>query len=327
MRKWQALLRAFGQMKNNAYLHFDLSERFITLSEQVGHKEAMRWQRVKEDFKQRAVKVAASKCSVRPTRFKQVVDGIYLNYDVKATWVLEQRGKAYEQRMYEQRRSYLRWDEGWIVEEDEPLVEEGKAQDVADQKELVTAATGMKQGLAAPSELAGLYLRLPEATRGYDRQKAVSYAHRYWNSHNPKFKLFDVDCTNYVSQCLWAGGAPMTYRQSPSEGWWYHFSSPPKWSFSWTVAHALRWYLATSQGGLRAEEVADASSLQPGDVICYDFEGDGRFNHTTIVVAKDANNEPLVNAHTSNSQNRYWAYRDSTAWTPNIQYKFFRIIV
>lgn len=65
--------------------------------------------------------------------------------------------------------------------------------------------------------------------------------------------------------------------------------------------------------------------LNPGDVICYDFEGDGTWNHTTIVVAKDADNMPLVNAHTDNSRNRYWSYEDSAAWTPEIEYKFFRI--
>ncbi len=60
-------------------------------------------------------------------------------------------------------------------------------------------------------------------------------------------------------------------------------------------------------------------------VICYDFEGDNRWDHNTIVVAKDANGMPLVNAHTNNSRLRYWTYEDSAAWTPNIQYKFFQI--
>ncbi|MGQ0440385.1 amidase domain-containing protein, partial [Bacillus sp. B-TM1] len=40
----------------------------------------------------------------------------------------------------------------------------------------------------------------------------------------------------------------------------------------------------------------------------YDFEDDGRWNHTTIVVAKDADGMPLVNAHSANSRRRYWNY-------------------
>lgn len=76
---------------------------------------------------------------------------------------------------------------------------------------------------------------------------------------------------------------------------------------------------------MTATEVSSAHELSPGDVICYDFEGDGRFDHNTIVVKKNKDGMPLVNAHTSNSRHRYWAYEDSTAYTPSIQYKFFRI--
>ncbi|WP_164215981.1 amidase domain-containing protein [Virgibacillus sp. YIM 98842] len=156
----------------------------------------------------------------------------------------------------------------------------------------------------------------------YDRHAAVQYAERWWNSYNPEFRKFDVDCTNYVSQCLYAGGAPMWGAPNRERGWWY---SGDNWSFSWAVAHSLRWYLSGSEQGLKGKEVESASDLIPGDIICYDFEGDGRYDHNTIVVTKDANGMPLVNAHTDNSRNRYWAYEDSAAWTPNIQYKFFRI--
>lgn len=106
------------------------------------------------------------------------------------------------------------------------------------------------------------------------------------------------------------------------KGWWYSSGS---WSYSWAVAHALRWYLSGSRQGLTAQEVTSASELSPGDVICYDFQGNGRFDHNTIVVKKNSEGMPLVNAHTSNSRHRYWDYVDSTAYTPNIRYKFFHI--
>ena len=35
---------------------------------------------------------------------------------------------------------------------------------------------------------------------------------------------------------------------------------------------------------------------------------------------------PLVNAHTFNSRMRYWNYEDSTAYTPNMKYRFFTIV-
>jgi hypothetical protein len=157
----------------------------------------------------------------------------------------------------------------------------------------------------------------------YNRLKAVQYAERWWNSYNPAYKKFENDCTNFISQCLHVGGAPMRGYPNRGTGWWLKNNN---WSYSWTVAHSLRLYLANSKNGLRAKEVTSPDELLLGDIICYDFEGDGRFNHNTIVTGKDAYGMPLVNAHTYNSRMRYWAYEDSSAYTPNIKYKFYTII-
>jgi len=157
----------------------------------------------------------------------------------------------------------------------------------------------------------------------YNRLKAVQYAERWWNSYNPAYKKFEVDCTNFISQCLHTGGAPMRGYPNRGSGWWLQNNN---WSYSWAVANSLRIYLANSTVGLRSREVSSPDELLLGDVICYDFEGDGRFNHNTIVTGKDAFGMPLVNAHTYNSRMRYWAYEDSSAYTPNIKYKFYSII-
>lgn len=156
----------------------------------------------------------------------------------------------------------------------------------------------------------------------YNRLEAVKYAERWWNSFNPEYRHFEDDCTNYISQCLRAGGGPMWGEPVRERGWWYGRDS---WSFSWAVANSFRWYLSGSERGIKGIEMESPEELNPGDVICYDFEGDGVWNHTTIVVDKDADNMPLVNAHTNNSRNRYWSYEDSAAWTPEIKYKFFHI--
>lgn len=156
----------------------------------------------------------------------------------------------------------------------------------------------------------------------YNRLKAVQYAERWWNSYNPAYKKFEVDCTNFISQCLHEGGGPMNGYPNRSKGWWLRNNN---WSYSWSVANSLRLYLANSRAGLRAREVSSPEQLSLGDVICYDFQGDGRFDHNTIVTGKDAYGMPLVNAHTYNSRMRYWAYEDSSAYTPNIKYKFFAI--
>lgn len=157
---------------------------------------------------------------------------------------------------------------------------------------------------------------------GYDALQAVRYAERYWNDYNPKYPRFDNDCTNYISQCLFAGGAEMVGGSDRAKGWWMRDGT---WSYSWTTAQAFYLYLMASRIGLRAKVVESPKQLLLGDVICYDFEGDGRMNHTTIVVAKTDDGEPLVNAHTYNSRNRLWSYEDSSAYTKQIQYKFLQI--
>ncbi|RFU63256.1 amidase domain-containing protein [Bacillus sp. V59.32b] len=156
----------------------------------------------------------------------------------------------------------------------------------------------------------------------YDRLKAVQYAERWWNEFNPAYKKFDDDCTNFISQCLHAGGIPMWGVGNKSKGWWMKGNS---WSYTWTVAHSLMLMLENSRG-VSTKKVSSAQELQLGDIICYDFQGNGRYDHNTIVTEKDRNGMPLVNAHTTNSRRRYWAYEDSTAYTPNIKYKFYIIL-
>ena len=156
----------------------------------------------------------------------------------------------------------------------------------------------------------------------YDRRKAVQYAEKWWNSYNPAYRKFENDCTNFVSQCLHQGGAPMRGHPNRGSGWWMKGQN---YSYTWAVANSLRQYLPGSNIGLRAKEVKSPDKLLFGDVICYDFQGDGRIDHNTIVTGKDADGMPLVNAHTYNSRKRYWAYEDSSAYTPNIKYKFFTI--
>lgn len=161
----------------------------------------------------------------------------------------------------------------------------------------------------------------------YNRDKVVQYAETWWQTPNPKYEEFEVDCTNFVSQCLFAGGAPMDYTGKRDLGWWYagKRGNQELWSFSWAVANSLQSFLAHSRKGLHGHEVHDPRELQPGDTICYDWDGDGRYQHNVVVIGKDANGMPLVNAHTYNSRNRYWAYKDSPAWTERTKYFFVRV--
>ncbi|MCL6458163.1 MAG: amidase domain-containing protein [Gorillibacterium sp.] len=161
----------------------------------------------------------------------------------------------------------------------------------------------------------------------YNRKRAAEYADRYWEAGNPAYLEFAVNCSNYVSQCIFAGGAPMNYTNKRGTGWWYRGKSGSQelWSYSWAVADSLKRFLSGSRAGLQADLVDSPQQLAEGDVISYSWRGNGHYGHSTVVAAMDGNGMPLVNAHTVSSKHRYWDYKDSYAWTKNTQYRFFHI--
>jgi hypothetical protein len=224
-----------------------------------------------------------------------------VNYEVHYQYLIKQKGKLYIEEEIELRTAKFYKNEIILDEEIIPF----KIQNVPEDR-VDLPMEEMDQRLSYE----------------YNRLKVVQYAERWWNSYNPAYKKFEVDCTNFISQCLHIGGAPMNGYPNRGKGWWLRNNN---WSYSWAVANSLRIYLANPKNALRAREVKSPDQLLLGDVICYDFEGDGRYNHNTVVTGKDAHGMPLVNAHTYNSRMRYWAYEDSTAYTPNIKYKFFTI--
>ena len=56
----------------------------------------------------------------------------------------------------------------------------------------------------------------------YNRQAAFNYAKEWAFKRNPKFYNFNNiggDCTNFASQCIYAGAGIMNY--TPTFGWYY----------------------------------------------------------------------------------------------------------
>jgi len=143
----------------------------------------------------------------------------------------------------------------------------------------------------------------------YSRINAVSYARTYALNPNPIFRYFQLinnetsgDCTNFVSQCLLAGGAPMIF--NGSHPWWYRknntFSTKDDtWSIPWAVANSLYWALKTNQQsnslGIKGYETPDIGMLELGDLMF--FEGNnGNIFHAAIVTSF-INSQPLVSHH------------------------------
>jgi hypothetical protein len=169
--------------------------------------------------------------------------------------------------------------------------------------------------------------RIPEREKcvPYDRVKALRYAELWWDGYNPAFPKVNPDCTNFVSQCLFAGQMPMSGGGSRAIGWWCRFAqskSAKSWSYSWVTSHGLYSHLVNKAGATVIDEPKD---LKIGDVIFYDWEGRGRFHHSTVVTDFDGAGDPLVNAHTDASYHRHFRYYDSRAWTPRTRYAFVHI--
>lgn len=155
----------------------------------------------------------------------------------------------------------------------------------------------------------------------YQRHLAVAYAARWWDGFNPAYPALADDCTNFVSQCLAAGGVPQDPAPSRAAGWWYRHRREG-WSYSWAVSEALYRYLL---GAGRAAATPDPAALAPGDLIFYDWDGHGRHRHTTLVVAVGPGG-PQVASHTRARFGAPWSLTDSPAWTPKTRYTFLRLV-
>lgn len=249
---------------------------------------------------------------------------------------MEQGGRFYMEERYEYERLWLASSgPHWEVLQVEPIIAERRP------KYGVSVYQSDPEPEEMPSE--GIYIMPSLPYLNYDlmpsfknrvtgiryrRDLAAAYADRWWNEGNPAYELFEVNCTNYVSQCIFAGNAPMNYTGKRGSGWWYRGRNKGQewWSYSWAVSNSLTQYLsAARKSGLRATETESAGELHLGDVITYDWNGDGRFQHSTIVTAFDSAGQPLVNANTVSSRHRFWDYRDSYAWTKATRYRFFHI--
>ena len=117
----------------------------------------------------------------------------------------------------------------------------------------------------------------------YDREAAVRYAHRWAYGRNPKYYDYEEiggDCTNFASQCLYAGTGIMNY--TPTYGWYY--LGPNDKSPAWTgVPYFFNFLTRTeeTQGPFGME--SSPRMIMPGDFVQLRFEAE-RFGHTPIVV-------------------------------------------
>ena len=130
----------------------------------------------------------------------------------------------------------------------------------------------------------------------YAPSSAIAYAHRFAHSRNPAYANFDKlggDCTNFISQCLHAGGLPLDYQKDT--GW--YFNSLNDRAAAWSGVNFLYKWLMRKNYAIETSKEKTAL----GSVIQLSFDG-LTFAHSLLVV--ETKPAILIATHTLDGDNR-----------------------
>lgn len=137
------------------------------------------------------------------------------------------------------------------------------------------------------------FYKTTNATRyasDFDTTKACIYAETFALNTNPKYKSFEKlggDCTNFVSQILYAGGIKQDNKWKP-------------YTNSWIRSEDLYSYMITK--GLAAK-LPGKDSLKKGCLIQFFTPKIGRFFHNGFITYELPNNDFLYCCHSYNKLN------------------------
>ena len=134
----------------------------------------------------------------------------------------------------------------------------------------------------------------------YNRAAAVEYARKWALSYNPAYYHFGGiggDCTNFISQCLFAGGQKMNYA---ANGWFY--INAERRSPSWAGVNELNAFLLSDHTVGPKAELSSLRMLEVGDIIQL-RQNPTRFNHS-LIISRITQSEIYVCAHSNDALDR-----------------------
>ena len=138
-------------------------------------------------------------------------------------------------------------------------------------------------------------------TKPYVRENALLYANRFALSQNPifgNFKGIGGNCTNFVSQCIYAGSCRMNYTKTFG---WYYISMDER-APAWTGVEYFYNFITKNEGVGPFGRDASADDVEVGDVIQL-AKNEGGYYHTLIIIGFDGD-DPLIAAQTDDALGR-----------------------
>ena len=124
----------------------------------------------------------------------------------------------------------------------------------------------------------------------YNVDKAIAYADRWATSRNPEYRQYPgVDCCNFVSQCLYAGGMPKNNNWYPGSVAWINCSA--------AIANFKKYGTFMS---------ANDGNVLRGNPVYYDWNSNGVYDHTAICVGRNSAGTPIIDAHTGDHYHATW---------------------
>lgn len=152
--------------------------------------------------------------------------------------------------------------------------------------------------IKASKDLSSNYVSLASYS-GYNASSAVSYALKWALSRNPNYKNYDPnDCTNFVSQCVYAGGIP-------GSSTWYSRST------AWI--NVINFYNYMRKTGYTfGGDYSSGSRL--GDVIQFYNSSKNTWSHAGIITGTTHGHGWAYSAHSINRKNHaiYFEYPSAT---------------
>ena len=145
-------------------------------------------------------------------------------------------------------------------------------------------------------------VQLAQSTKGYSATNAVKYARKWAKGRNPAYNNHGAnkDCTNFVSQCVKAGGKAMTTPSYIPTGikettaYWYSVQYNPgypndahyKWKESTSFIRVSDFYTYWKKKGETVKSYSNKSQLQNGASIGEVVQiknGGGKWCHSIII--------------------------------------------